>query len=237
MTNLPKVPYEHQKLLPQLPWEDMFFFEEKDNLIENFSITENFLTKVRKIFDQYSKKLWKFFLQKSNFPEFFFTLILQFWQSFWSFCTAKMPEDFPHSPKTVRKLIHFCRKDSPIKNLHWTHRMQFWQSCRKVFAESPKRLFPKSRNKETIQKICFQKTTIPKISPGHLKTVLTTQQNFYRQKSEMFSSKSENSWKVWKFREKEKYIFKDVLWTQRDQFWSPCQKIFSKFRTFALKVR
>ena len=70
-----------------------------------------------------------------------------------------MPQCFPHSPKTMKKLINFRRKSSPIKNLHWTHRMQFWQTYRQNFAESTKNLRPETKIKETIQGICFQKKT------------------------------------------------------------------------------
>ena len=121
-----------------------------------------------------------------------------------------MPECFTHSPKTVKILKNIVEKNSPIKNLHCTHRMQFWQTQRKIFAERSKKLCPKSKIKETIPRICFQKTVLPKVSPGHLKTVLTTQQDFYRQKCEKFSSKSQKQRKILK-----------ILW-KRNLFLQTC---------------
>ena len=164
----------------------------------------------------------------------FCTPKLQIWQTFWSFC-AKMPECFPRSPRTVKILINFCRKNSPIKNLHWTYRMQFWQTYRKILAKSPKKLFPNSKNLETIRRNCFQKTTYPKKSPGHLKAVSATQQDYYRQKSKMLSSKSENNWKFWKVCEKEKFFFKNVLWTEENSFDQHVKKFLQNSKTFPSK--
>ena len=113
-----------------------------------------------------------------------------------------MLECFPHSPETVKILRLLRRKNCRIKNLQCAHRMQFWQRYRKIFAESPKKLCPKTKNKGTFQGIYFQKQTLPKIPLRHLKTVLTTQQEYFRQKSGMFSSNFENNWKIWRFREK-----------------------------------
>ena len=212
------------------------FSEKKITLLKIFPLLNISWRKSAK-FSISSRKICKSFSWKIKFStKTFCTHKLQFWQTFWSFC-ASMPEFFPHSPKTVRKLINFCRKKSPIKNLHWTHRMQFWQPCRKIFAAILKSLCLKSKNKQTVQKICFQKTTLPNISPGHLKTVLKTQPIYFRQKSEMFTSKSGNNRKFWRFCQKEKYFFKNVLWTQTKQFWPPCQKICTNSQTFSLKVR
>ena len=45
------------------------FSKEKDNLTQSFSLTQHFLTKVRKVFDQYSKKVIICILQNSKFPQ------------------------------------------------------------------------------------------------------------------------------------------------------------------------
>ena len=63
-----------------------------------------------------------------------------------------MPQCFPHSPKTVKILINFRRKNSPIKNLHWTNRMQFWETYRKIFAGSTKKLRPTTKTKKQFKK-------------------------------------------------------------------------------------
>ena len=213
------------------------FSQEKNNLTHKFFSYSTFFDKNLEFFWSLLKKNVKIFPSKIKFSKnFFCTHKLQFWQTFWIFC-AKMPECFPRSPRTVKILINFCRKNSPIKNLHWTYRMQFWQTYRKILAKSPKKLFPNSKNLETIRRNCFQKTTYPKKSPGHLKAVSATQQDYYRQKSKMLSSKSENNWKFWKVCEKEKCFFKNVLWTRRKQFWPTCQKFFTKFQNFSLKIR
>ena len=74
----------------------------------------------------------------------------------------KMPKYFPQCPKTVKKLENFCRKNSPIKNPLWTQRLQFLQTCRKIFAKNSKILGPKSKKNETIQRIRSPKTIFPK---------------------------------------------------------------------------
>ena len=89
--------------------------------------------------------------------------------------------------------------------------MQFWQTCRKIFAATLKSLCPKSKNKQTVQKICFQKTTLPNISPGHLKTLLTTQPDYFRQKPERFPQSLKTTEKFEDFAGKKKFLQKSHL--------------------------
>ena len=101
-----------------------------------------------------------------------------------------------------------------------------FSECRKQFFKVQK----KWRN-------LLSEKTLSKLSPGQSKTVLTNQPEFFRQKSNMFSSQFENNWTFSRFCEKEKTFFKNVLWTQTKQFWPPCQIFFLSFQTFSLKVR
>ena len=74
-----------------------------------------------------------------------------------------MPQCFPHSPKTVKLLINFRRKNSPIKNLHWTHRKCFRQTYRKFFAESPKKeCARRPKRKKQFKEFVFKKTSSKK---------------------------------------------------------------------------
>ena len=138
---------------------------------------------------------------------------------------------------TVKKLINFPRKNSPIKNLHWTHRMQFSQTYPKIFAKSPKNLRPKTKNKETIQGICFQKQTLPKKSPGHLKTVVTTQQDFFSPKIRNVFLKVWKQLKVLKFLWKRKLFLRNCPLDTKKTVLTTTSKKFTKFQTFSLKVR
>ena len=86
---------------------------------------------------------------------------MQLGKSFWSFC-AKIPHYFPHSPKRVKKLWIFRRKNSPIKNLHWTQRMKFRQTYHQIFAKSPRCCVRRPKRKQSfkdfvLRKILFQK--------------------------------------------------------------------------------
>ena len=149
-----------------------FFFRGKKPNSIVFSYLKFFVKSPQNYWSVLEKNVKVF--SKINFSiKIFFTHRLQFWQTFWSFC-AKMPETFPHSPKTVENFKNIRWKNSPIKNLHRTHWMEFWQTYRKIFADSPINLCPKTKNKEKTQGIRFQNQTLPEISPGHLKTVLTT---------------------------------------------------------------
>ena len=210
MTNLPKDLTEHQIPSPSNSVEDKSFFPRKKvALLQTFLLLNIFRQKSGKVLISTRKNCKSFFFENQIFHKIFLSTWIAFWHTFWSFC-AKVPESFPHSPKTVKKLINFCRKNSQFKNLNWTHRKQFWQTYRKSFAESPKNLCPNSKNLETIRRICFQKTNYSKISPGLLKEVSTTQQDYYRQKSEMFSSKSQKQLK-----------FLKILW-ERKLFLQTC---------------
>ena len=172
---MPKVLTEHQKLSPSTSgrWHEVFP-RKKITLLKIFLPLNYFWQKSAKVLISTRKNCKNFFFKNQIFHKHFLYSQIAVLKKFWSFC-AKLPQNFPHSLKTVKELINFRRKNSPIKNLHWEHRMQFWKTCRRISAESPKSLCPKSKNKGTIQRICFQKPTLPKISTGHLKAVLTTQ--------------------------------------------------------------
>ena len=72
--------------------------------------------------------------------------------------------------------------------------------------------------KEKVNEFGFEKENLPKKSTGLLKTVLTTQPDYFRQKSELFSSKSENNWKIWRFCEKNFFLQKCPLDTKKTVF-------------------
>ena len=144
---------------------------------------------------------------------------------------------FSSQPGDGEKTQNFRRKKCPIENLHCTHRMQFWETYRKIFAESTKNLRPKIKNKETFQKICFKRTFLPNISHGHLKTVLTTQQDYFRQKSKNFSPKSENTTEIFEDFVKKKIISSKMSSGHKENcFDHHVKKKITKFQTFSLKV-
>ena len=129
-----------------------------------------------------------------------------------------MPQCFPRSPRTVKIPINFCRKNSPIKNLHWTHGMRFWQTYRKISAESSKTLCPNPKKFRNNSKNLFSKNNLSENIPWTLERSFDNPTRLLSPKILFFSQSLKNNWKFWRFYEKEKYFFKHVLWTQRKHF-------------------
>ena len=207
------------------------FSEEKDYLTQNSSPTQHFLTKVRKFFDQYSKKMWKIFLQKSNFQQKFFVLVSCRFDKLFEVFAPKCHNVFLTARRRWKQLKTFVEKlvQSKISTGHIKCSFdkpiaKFLSKIQKVCAQSPK--------KEKIERFCFRKKTLPKLSPGHLKTVLTTQPDYFRQKSEMFSSKSERTEIYENFVKKEKFSSKMTSGHKENSFDYLVKKFSQKSKQF-----
>ena len=211
------------------------FSEEKINLTRNFSLTRLFLTKVRKHFDQFSKKLWKFF-RKSDFPQKPFVHINCSCDNFFEAFSPKSQNNFltarrlwKNSKKIVEKTVQSKISSGHIECSFDKHIANFSPKVRTDCARRPKL-------KRQFKEFVFRKNSFKNI-PRTLENSLDNPRRINSPKIRNNSSKSDNNWKIWRFREKENYFFKNVLWTQTKHFWPPCQKTFTKFQTFTLKVR
>ena len=144
-------------LLPQLPLEDMNFFRGKKQLYSNLFSYSTYFDKSPQNFWSELEKVVNVFSSKIKFStKFFCPHELHFDTPFETFA-PKCQNFFLTARRRWKKIIIFRRKNSPIKNLRWTQRMQFWKTHRKSFAESGKICDRRKKNEETIQRIYFQK--------------------------------------------------------------------------------
>ena len=181
-----------------------------------------------------------FFLQKV------FSSKIKFWTKF--FCTHKLQLNkvfdafapkfhtiFPHSPKRVKKLIIFLRKNSPIKNLHRTHRMQFSKTCRKFSPKVRKDYSQSPEIKKHFKKFVFINDSSKNI-PWTLENTFDDPTRLVSPETGTFSSKSENNWKFWRVRGKEKISPKISSERKECSFDHDVKKFFNDFQPFSFKV-
>ena len=123
--------------------------------------------------------------------------------------SGRSPQSFSSKLEKIVKVNFFLRKQSFLEKFCCSSRMHFWHLlwsfCGNVVDFSAH-----SRKTVTKLKKFIEKTVLYKfIKKDYF------QQNYFRKKSKMFCSRSENNWKFWGFWEKENYLCTNVPWTQK----------------------